>query len=180
MWLQTRGGGCVQARIGLAPLHAKVHTINAIRMRLAWCNSLLEPSLQTSSTPSFFLVVLSTLARVAVAVAPRWRCVRLPDRRRNDASTTSCTATQRRVRQRTPGAAAAIDQGDAAAVRAGPAAARAGAREASARAAPGHHADGHWRERRADRRGVSIAQGPHFAAGVESRAMNQKQRRMTG
>ena len=35
------------------PLHAKVHTINAIRMRLAWCSSLLEPSRQTSSTPSF-------------------------------------------------------------------------------------------------------------------------------
>ena len=37
----------------LGPLHAKVHTINAIRMRLAWRSSLLEPSRQTSSTPSF-------------------------------------------------------------------------------------------------------------------------------
>ena len=174
MWLQTRADGRVQARIGLAPCMPKSHN-NAIRMRLAWRSNLLEPSLETNSTPSFFLVVLSTLASCCVAVAPRWRCVRLPDRRRNDASTTSCTATQRRVRQRTPGAAAAIDQGDAAAVRAGPAAARAGAREASARAAPGHHADGHGLERRADRRGVAVAQGPHFAAGVGSGAMNQKQ-----
>ena len=180
MWLETRADGRVQACIGLAPCTPQSHTINAIRMRLAWCNSLLEPSLQTSSTPSFFLVVLSTLARVAVAVAPRWRCVRLPDRRRNDASTTSCTATQRRVRQRTRRAYAAIAAPGTAAVRAGPAAARAGAREASARAAPGHHADGHGRERRADRRGVAVAEGPHSAAGVGSGAMNQKKRRMTG
>ena len=53
LWLETRTDGRVQARIGLAPCHAKVHTINAIRMRLAWRSSLLEPSRQTSSTPSF-------------------------------------------------------------------------------------------------------------------------------
>ena len=150
----------------LGPLHAKVHTINAIRMRLAWRSSLLEPSHQTSSTPSFSsglttLASCTSRSHLAGGVCGD-----------HDASTTICTRS-RDVRHSARRAYAAIAAPGTAAVRARAAAARAGAREAEARAAPGHHADGHGLERRADRRGVAVAQGPHFAAGVESRAMNQ-------